>query len=338
MWTTGRRARARRARRPAWSCPTRPDRRRRPAGPRRGSAGAERGEVEDRAAAGLRRHSRGRGRSAPCRRTARPRAGAPSSVCSNGSPDLACRNHTRSPIPSSAAAGPVSGVCTSPAPSSPVRCSPAGAHGVGSRSAPAGPEATKPPPCTVATCGRGPADDRQPEERRRAAAGRTGSGRTASGTSSPEPAATSVTTGSAAVASTEPEPPAFQNSRSATLAQRVGDLAAAYLELGQRQRLEPAHDQRPRALASVRRPGPRRPGPRRSSRRPAGSPGRSPDARGRARPRRAASCSGERLGPTCWPPIRSPASMSMATRTGTAVRGPAPSRPRRGGRRRRPSA
>ena len=70
--------------------------------------------------------------------------------------------------PAVAAGCPVSGVCTSPAPSSPVRCSPAGAHGVGSRSLPAGPDATSPPPCTVATWG----DGRRVTGRPKNAAGR----------------------------------------------------------------------------------------------------------------------------------------------------------------------
>ena len=112
----------------------------------------------------------------------------------------------------------------------------------------------------------------------RAAARRTGSGRRAWAPAGRSPAATSVTTGSATVSSTEPEPPAFQNSRSATSREGLGDLPAAYLELGQRQRLEPAYDAPTAPAGSVRRPGPRRPGPRRSSRRPAGSraaPGRT---------------------------------------------------------------
>ncbi len=77
---------------------------------------------------------------------------------------------------------------------------------------------------------------------------RTGSGRTGPGRAARSPAATSVTTGSAAVSSTEPEPPAFQNSSSATPASALGDLAAAYGQLGQRRRLHPAHDERPGAL------------------------------------------------------------------------------------------
>ena len=74
---------------------------------------------------------------------------------------------------------------------------------------------------------------------------------------------------------------------------------------------------RPGALRSAPRPGRRRPGPRRSSRRPAGSRRRSTISRASATTS-SVSCSGERLGPTCWPPIRSPASTSIATRTGTA--------------------
>ena len=46
----------------------------------------------------LRRRARGRGTSAPPRRTGRPSSSCTVLVCSNGSPDLACRNHTRSPI------------------------------------------------------------------------------------------------------------------------------------------------------------------------------------------------------------------------------------------------
>jgi hypothetical protein len=63
------------------------------------------------------------------------------------------------------------------------------------------------------------------------------------GTSSPDPAAISVTAGSAAVASTEPEPPPFQNSQIGDPGQRLGDLAASHLELGHGCLLEAAHQE-----------------------------------------------------------------------------------------------
>ena len=165
-------------------------------------------------------------------------------TCSATSPDLACRNHTRSPTSSAGRPGRSSGVCTSPAPSSPVRCRPGGAQGTGERSSPAGPEATRPPPRTVATVGRGPADDAAARRSRRARARTTGSGRTAPGTSSPDPAATSVTAGSATDVSTEPEPPAFQNSSSTTSCSATAISRAAVLQLGHRRGLQPAHDGR----------------------------------------------------------------------------------------------
>ena len=76
-------------------------------------------------------------------------------ACSPSSPALAWRNHTRSPTARSSAAGPRSGVCTSPAPSAPSSRSPGGYVGTGSRSGPAGPEATQPPPATVTSPGPG---------------------------------------------------------------------------------------------------------------------------------------------------------------------------------------
>ena len=76
----------------------------------------------------------------------------------------------------------------------------------------------RPPPWTVAIAGVGLRLTRQAEEGRRTWGEGRRSGRRCPGTSSPEPAAISVTAGSAAVASTEPEPPPFQNSRSATRA------------------------------------------------------------------------------------------------------------------------
>ena len=90
--------------------------------------------VPTRAAGGLRRRGHGRGTTRRRPRDPSPSRRWTSLTCSKSSPDFACRNHTRSPIPSVAAGCPVSGVCTSPAPSSSVRCSPGGAHGTGSRS------------------------------------------------------------------------------------------------------------------------------------------------------------------------------------------------------------
>ena len=166
---------------------------------------------------GSEREARGRGRSRPGRRTRRPRAARRSRVCSNSSPDLAWRNHTRSPIRRCAAPGPVSGVCTSPAPSRPVRCSPGGSQ---ASAACRGRPSPRPPGRRRAPSRPGGTGGVRRGRRRTPPAGgrRTGSGRTGSGPSRPEPAATSVTTGSAAAVSTEPEPPAFQNSSSTSAA------------------------------------------------------------------------------------------------------------------------
>ena len=98
-----------------------------------------------------------------------------SSTCSHSSPALACRNQTRSPTRSRSAAAPASGVCTSPAPSVPSSCSPAGSHGVGSRlrlgRAGGDPAAAE----HGGDARRRAADHRQGEERGRAAAARRGS-------------------------------------------------------------------------------------------------------------------------------------------------------------------
>ena len=115
-------------------------------------------------------------------------------------------------------AWPVSGVCTSPAPSSPVRCSPGGAHGVRQPVRTGRTRGDQAAAVHRGDLGRRAAYDGERRSTRPAAARRTGSGRTAPGTSSPEPAVTSVTTGSAADDSTDPEPPAFQNSSVATWA------------------------------------------------------------------------------------------------------------------------
>ena len=147
---------AARSRPPRSSCPSRRGRRGRSGGRCRGSVGGP--VASDRIsagvgpgdAAGLTRRAPGRGRTARCRRSRRPASRCTRLVCSASSPDLACRNHTQSPICSSRAPGPVSGVCTSPAPSRLVRCRSGGAHGIGSRSLPEAPLATKPPPATVA--------------------------------------------------------------------------------------------------------------------------------------------------------------------------------------------
>ena len=241
-------------------------------------------------------------------------------VCSASSPDFACRNHTRSPICSVARPVPVSGVCTSPAPSSPVRWRPGGAHGTGARSlARSGPTGDEAAAGTVAIAGGGAADDRQPEE---------GGGPRVEGLvvveearapAAPSPAAISVTAGSAAVASTVPEPPAFQNSSSARSASAARDLGPPLGELRHRRRLEAAYDERLGPLAAARRRARRPPGPRRSSPRPA----RSRRAGRRAWRQRddlgdvvqRASAWARRAGR----PSRSPASMSMATRTGRRV-------------------
>lgn len=120
----------------------------------------------------------------------------------------------RSPGRSSSAAAPISGVCTSPAPSSPRRRRPSGNHGIGCRDGPVGPEAIQPPPSTVAIRGAG----RRTTESAKNADGVGCQLRYVSnsvGPKSPEPAATSVTDGSAAVAAMLPVPPPFTNSSSA---------------------------------------------------------------------------------------------------------------------------
>ena len=323
MWTHARRRLEPRPARPrASSCRSRRDRRRRPAVRRRAwrrrgrgpASSSEHGPARHQKASpwpryvgtrsdeGARRRAGGRcWRARRARRTSR--AGTRRGRRSAAAP----------------AACPVSGVCTSPAPSSPVRCRPGGAHGIGSRSAPAAPEATSPPPCTVAICGGGAADDREPEEGRRPGLEGLVVVEQRRAPAGPEPAATSVTTGSVR---RWPRPSrSRRRSRTRarpTSASALGDLAAAHLELGARRRLEPADDQRPGPLARDRRRARRRPGPRRSSRRPGGSPPRATTVRARSQRPPSASYSGERFGPTCWPPIRSPASTSMATRTGTA--------------------
>ena len=63
-------------------------------------------------------------------------------------------------------ARPVSGVCTSPAPSSAVSRSPAGGTASGAGRGRPGPDAGYPPPSTVATRVTGPPHDRDAEERR----------------------------------------------------------------------------------------------------------------------------------------------------------------------------
>src|SRR5439155_22794477 len=110
--------------------------------------------------------------------------------------------------------GPISGVCTSPAPSPGISRSPAGSQGLGNRLRCASPDATQPPPSTVAVAGVGL---RTTESAKNAA----GWGRQARypsnsvGPYSPEPAVTSVTAGSAAVPATLPVPPPLTNARSA---------------------------------------------------------------------------------------------------------------------------
>ncbi len=237
--------------------------------------------------------------------------------------------------PAAPAAGPVSGVCTSPAPSRPVRWSPAGAHGIGSRSAPAGPEATRPPPCDGRDPGRGPADTGRPKNAA-GAARRSGSGRRAPGTSSPDPAATSVTTGSAcgrldrAGAAGVPELQVGElrerSRRSRGGAPRAGSATAA---LSRRT----TSDRARRSRHGVRHAGDLALVGHHADQAEAGPvAGWSGPGRPRRRCRAAGSAWARRAGRRS----ESPASTSIATRTGTAG-GRGPSRRRRGGPGRRPS-
>ena len=287
----------RRARRPASSCRTRPARRCRPAVPRRAQAGRRRPGRGRRG--GVTRRARARGRSGPPRDLV---AGQQVHllVCSHISPAFACRNHTLSPI-SRRRREPGSGVCTSPAPSSWSGAGPA-AHTARQPVPPAGPgrdsrrRAPSPRPPD------GAAHHGQPEERRRPRLERRVVVEQPRH-HSPEPAAISVTAGSAAVDCTLPVPPALKNSRSATVGpQRVGDLRAAHLQLGHGRDLS-AYDDRaaaPRTASPTPATWPsyaitptsRK--PRRSR-----SPGqRRPPPRGRTA---ASAC-----GPTCWRPHPQP--------------------------------
>ena len=121
--------------------------------------------------------------------------------------------------------------------------------GVGSRSLPAGPEATRPPPCTVATWRDGRRTTGSAEERRRRRLERLVVVEQA-GHQQPGPRGhlghDRVRRGGLdrAGAAGVPE---LQLGHGG---QRLGDLAAAYVELGDGSRLEPAYDQRPGPLAS----------------------------------------------------------------------------------------
>ena len=287
----------------------------------------------------LTRRCRCRGRSAPCPRSGRRAAGAPRRRARRARRTCACRNHTSSPT-SSGGRG---------------RAAQRGLHLAGAlepgqaqagrrpghRGA-VGPGRAGRDQAAAGDGGDAAGDGRRttgtPEERRRQRGEASGSGRTAPGTSSPEPAVTSVTAGSAAEVSIEP--PTRRRSRTPAPPPRAAPTAisrAAFAQLRHRRPLERAHGRGPEPAAAARRRGRRRPGPRRSSRRPARSPAPGLHLLGQREHvcRRRAAASGS--GPTCGRPSRSPASTSMATRTGGPSGRPR-RRPGRAGARRRPSA
>ena len=177
-----------------------------------------------------------------------PRTRCTSRTCSNSSPDLAWRNHTRSPIRSSAAGWPVSGVWTSPAPSSPVRCRPGGAHGTGERSVAGGAARDEAAAVDGRHRRRGLARHPQAEERRRARL----EGRVVVEDARAPAGPTRRRSRSPRGRRRWPRPTRSRR-RSRTRArstsrQRLGDLAAAHLELRHRRLLEPAYEQGPGAL------------------------------------------------------------------------------------------
>ena len=171
------------------------------------------------------------------------------------------------------------------------------------------------------------AHDRQHEERRRARAGTRGRCRTASARTGPEPAATSVTAGSAAVRSIEPVPPPLTNRSGAT--ERTASTISA------RRRASSRADSACSTGSASRISGlPGRPVADAGDLALVGHQPVEHDVLAREPISRAktatctGSCSGERFGPrVIRPPTRQPASTSMQTFTGPVGLGGGDQRP-----------